>query len=381
MDYILSNNDMYNIMKSRDSSYDGKFFICKKTNETYCLASCESVQSPTIEEIIFTQTFIEAEANGYKPCKLCHPNVHEVKWKDRVDVLDIEVPNEFDFIECLVILNRSDEECLHKVVQNELYKLLKFNKKFVLFKISFQNHLTVTFLNGIPTQWMRAQIARYIWDMFDLGTDITPFYSSFKSDHIMGKLTEKFYGLRLIKINNLFEALCWSILGQQINLRFAYTLKKRFVHQFAENFTYKDTQYWVFPTADQIADVKVEELKEMQISTRKAEYIVGVAKLISNGILDQKKLRYEENYQRIVEQLTSIRGIGKWTADYTIMKCFSINSAFPIADVGIHNALKTILKLNEKPSIKELEKLVKQWEGWESYAAFYLWRSLYDEID
>ena len=77
-------------------------------------------------------------------------------------------------------------------------------------------------------------------------------------------------------------------------------------------------------------------------------------------------------------RLISIRGVGDWTADYTIMKCFDINDAFPIADVGIHNALKGILGLDKKPTIEEIEKLSVNWSGWEAYATFYLWRSLND---
>ncbi|NBI28733.1 DNA-3-methyladenine glycosylase [Chengkuizengella sp. YPA3-1-1] len=334
---------------------------------------------PKIEQAEFVHSYNEAEAKGFHPCKLCNPNVFHVKWDDYIDTLEIELPNEFNFNECLVYFKKSEEECLHKVVQDNVFKLLKFGQKFVLFKISCVNKkMIITFLNGIPTSWMRAQTAKYIWDMFDFDTDLTPFYSSMKNDRIMGVLIKEYYGLRLIKINDLFEALCWSILGQQINLKFAYTLKKRFVQTYGEKITYENVDYWIFPKSDRICEIHIEDLKEMQISTRKAEYIIGVAKMITDGTLNQKKLRYENHYDKMMDQLTSIRGIGKWTADYTIMKCFSINSAFPVADVGIHNALKAILGLNQKPSIDEIEGLVKQWKGWESYAAFYLWRSLYD---
>ncbi|NDI36209.1 Ada metal-binding domain-containing protein [Chengkuizengella sediminis] len=378
MEHKFYHNEMYRIMKNRDSSYDGYFFMCNKLTQTYCLISCEATL-PKTENVEFVQTYAEADAKGFQPCKLCNPNVFHVKWVDYVDTIEIEVPEEFDFTECLVFLKRSEEECLHKVVQNKLFKLLKFDQKFVLLEISSVNRkMIITFLKGIPTHWMRAQTAKYIWDMFDLDTELAPFYSSLKKDPIMGQLIKDYYGLRLIKINDLFEALCWSILGQQINLRFAYTLKKRFVQAYGEKFTYKDEDYWIFPKANHICEIPIEDLKEMQISTRKAEYIVGVAKKITDGTLNQKQLGFENNYNKMVDQLTSIRGVGKWTADYTIMKCYSINSAFPIADVGIHNALKAILALNQKPSIDEIKVLVKQWTGWESYAAFYLWRSLYD---
>jgi DNA-3-methyladenine glycosylase II len=76
------------------------------------------------------------------------------------------------------------------------------------------------------------------------------------------------------------------------------------------------------------------------------------------------------------EKLLQIRGVGEWTADYVLMKCFRIPSVFPITDVGLHNALKIHLGLSQKPSLPEIKKLAADWNPWEAYATFYLWRSL-----
>lgn len=60
------------------------------------------------------------------------------------------------------------------------------------------------------------------------------------------------------------------------------------------------------------------------------------------------------------------------------MKCLHQSSAFPIADVGLHNALKVPLGLNRKPTIEEIKEVATNWQGWQAYATFYLWRSLYE---
>lgn len=70
--------------------------------------------------------------------------------------------------------------------------------------------------------------------------------------------------------------------------------------------------------------------------------------------------------------------MGKWTADYVAMKCLKKVEAFPIADVGLHNALKFQLGLDKKPSIDDIKEIAVNWRGWEAYATFYLWRSLYE---
>lgn len=78
------------------------------------------------------------------------------------------------------------------------------------------------------------------------------------------------------------------------------------------------------------------------------------------------------------KRLTAIRGIGKWSANYVIMRCLRHPDAFPLADVGLHNALKKVLNRPEKPSLDEIERWAEHWSGWRAYATFYLWRTLQD---
>jgi DNA-3-methyladenine glycosylase II len=302
-----------------------------------------------------------------------------VKWNDFKKYIEIDVPEEFSFEQCMVYLNRCDIECMHKIKEGELYKLLKFEDVNVLIKISMGiKNLRVTFMDQTPTKYFRAQVAKYVWDMFDLATDLTPFYKLAEDDSIIKLLIHKYKGLRIVKINDLFETISWAIIGQQINLKFAYTLKKRLVECYGEKMVYDNEEYFLFPTPHTISKLEVSDLKLLQFTTRKAEYIIGIANLFNDGIIKKEELALEKDYEKLKKRLVSIRGVGNWTADYTIMKYFNINDAFPIADIGIHNALKGILQLDKKPPIDEIEKLSMNWRGWESYATFYLWRWLYD---
>lgn len=368
----------YDIMCNKNSKYNGLLYCAVKTTGVYCIPSC-SAKKPNKENVEFYDTTIKAEAKGYRPCKICLPNLLEVGWADFEKYIEIEVPQEFSFQQCMVYLNRSDIECLHKIKKEEFYKLLKFDDVNVLIKISMGiKNLMVTFMNKVPAKWVRAQVAKYVWDMFDLGTDLTDFYNLAETDSILKLLIHKYKGLRIIKINDMFETICWAIIGQQINLKFAYTLKKRVVEGYGEKVAYENEEYFLFPSPEVISKLEVEDLKPLQFTTRKAEYIIGIAKLFNEGSIKKEELALEKVYEKLKDKLISIRGVGNWTADYTIMKCFNLNDAFPIADVGIHNALKGILGLDKKPSIGDIEKLSMNWRGWEAYATFYLWRYLND---
>jgi DNA-3-methyladenine glycosylase II len=199
-----------------------------------------------------------------------------------------------------------------------------------------------------------------------------------QDDNVLNQIASKYRGLRIIGIPDLFEAVTWAIIGQQINLKFAYTLKKRFVERFGEGLTFEGEIYWLYPSFDRIAEIDIVQLRELQFTARKAEYVIGVAKAMAKGELKKEDLLKKQDYQQIHNYLTNLRGIGAWTADYVMMKCLHQRSAFPITDVGLHNALKVQLGLEGKPSVNEIKEMALNWTGWEAYAVFYLWRSLYE---
>ncbi|MGY4794932.1 DNA-3-methyladenine glycosylase family protein [Lysinibacillus fusiformis] len=304
-----------------------------------------------------------------------------MKWKNEDCCIVIEPAKEFNYTECLQFLKRSNQEVLHHMKDDVLYKLLKINEQLILCKITEQaNNIKVIFPMNQPSSHEHATIVQYVTEWFDLTKDLQGYYQMAEKDPILQPLTKKYAGLRLIGIPDLFEALVWAIIGQQINLTFAYTLKKRFVEHFGEHVHFEGQSYWLFPTPEKIAAIQTDDLQRLQFTLRKSEYIIDIAKSIANGQLTKDLLRQKKDYEAMKKSLMDIRGIGAWTADYVLMKCLQQPTAFPIADVGLHNALKIQLALERKPTIEEMKNYAKHWQGWQAYATFYLWRSLYETI-
>lgn len=303
-----------------------------------------------------------------------------MNWIDRESYIEIYPPKEFNFEECLIFLDRSKLEVLHHINEGSVYKLLKVKESLVLCKVgSIKDVIKVEFPIGPPSIHFRKKAAEYIWEWFDLDQDLEPFYQMADQDQVLKTLAHNYYGLRIVCIPDLFEALVWAIMGQQINLTFAYTLKKRFVEQFGESLTFEGETFWLFPSFEKIALINVDDLRKLQFTSRKAEYIIEIAKAMTNGELTKELLLQKKDFQEIRKSLMMIKGIGAWTADYVMMKCLHYNSSFPVSDVGLHNALKNLLGLERKPTIEEIEEYAANWEGWQAYATFYLWRSLYDK--
>ena len=269
---------------------------------------------------------------------------------------------------------------LHKIKDGYLIKLLKIDEEMILCKIEAEHKvIKVEFLSGKPSYEGREEIAKYIWEWFDLDQNLEEFYSIASEDKILSPLVKRYYGLRIVGMPDLFEALVWAIIGQQINLNFAYTLKKRFVQDFGESIVFENETYWVFPSYDKIAQIEVDELRNHQFTTRKAEYIIGIAKAMTTNEISKEALLNQQDFEKIKQSLMALRGVGAWSADYVLMKCFHDNSSYPVGDVGLQNSFKSILGLDRKPTSEEMYEYARAWKGWEAYATFYLWRSLSDK--
>lgn len=168
-----------------------------------------------------------------------------------------------------------------------------------------------------------------------------------------------------------YNCLLKCIVHQQLNLKFAHKLTQRFVTTFG---TEKDGAYF-YPDPEKLASVKIEELRELQFSGRKAEYAIGVAQAIVEGKLELHKL-HEKSDDEIMEELVKLKGIGPWTVQNFLMFGLGRPNLFPIADIGLQNALKKLYNMDRKPTKEEMEGYKPSWEPYASYASLYLWRSI-----
>lgn len=289
--------------------------------------------------------------------------------------LTIPTPAEFSFEECLRYLSRSTRESLHRVEENRLKKVVDCAGAPVFLVVSApaSGLLTVDYQTSASDaeRFVRA----YVTEWFDLERDLRPFYALAKDDALLAPAVERHYGLRLIGIPSLFEALCWAIIGQQINLAFAYTLKQRFVQTFGAADAYEGVVYYRFPTPESVAQLRLDQLTTLQFSTRKAEYVIGVAQAIAAGKLSKEQLLALPTSEA-TDILIRQRGVGAWTAHYVLLKCLRHPDAFPAADVGLHNAIRQGLGLAQKPDLPAVHRHAEPWQGWRGYATFYLWQTL-----
>ena len=290
-------------------------------------------------------------------------------------MIPITTPAEFSYKELLRFLSRNEKECLHTIKDNTIYKVLDIGTELVLFSIKFDNGLLATIHTGSRTPEVQEKVKNYIEHWFDLTADLKGFYEAVQTDPILYQLCQKYQGLRMVGMPDLFESLVWSVIGQQINLNFAYALKQRLVHNFGKSVSFEGDTFYALPTPQILAALNIEDFQPFQFSRGKAQYIINIAKAFSEGILSQEQLS-TLTFDEIRQQLVAIKGVGNWTANYSMMKSLRSYDAFPVEDVGLHNAVKSQYGLAAKPTIAELHRMATLWPGWRGYATFYFWHSL-----
>ncbi|MBX0313568.1 DNA-3-methyladenine glycosylase [Planomicrobium glaciei] len=219
------------------------------------------------------------------------------------------------------------------------------------------------------TDATEAQV-KLIADLLHFNRSLKPVTDHFRKTSL-AHLFEEHKGTPLVREFSLYGSLMKSIIHQQLNLSFAHTLTSRFVQTYGEQ---KDG-VWFYPAPETIAQLEPASLRELQFSTRKAEYVIGLSRAMASGELDLENMAKLDD-DEVAARLVHYRGVGPWTAQSFLMFGLGRPNLFPLADIGLQNALKIQWGRPEKPKAEEILLHLPEWEPYLSYASLYLWRSV-----
>lgn len=167
---------------------------------------------------------------------------------------------------------------------------------------------------------------------------------------------------------NYYQELVESIVSQQLSVKAAATILKRFLALFPGD---------EFPAPDQILSKSVEEMRAVGLSRQKATYIQDLAVKVIEETVRFNHLDALSN-DEVIAELTQIKGVGVWTVHMFLMFCMGRLDVLPTGDLGIKNGIYSLYRLKEKPTPEEMEKIAKKnkWHPYESVASWYVWHSL-----
>ncbi len=212
--------------------------------------------------------------------------------------------------------------------------------------------------------------------VFATAVDVSPLLDSLpRKDEFGQELLTRFRGVRPVLLPDIFETITWAIIGQQINVIFAAKCKRAFVERFGTSFKIDGESWMLFPTPERVIDITEAELSEIQFSRQKSRYILNLAYEIVEGRLDLDAL-FTIPAQAALDRLELLTGIGRWTAEYVLMRGIGHPDVIPAGDGGLRRIVGQRYGMGRLASEAEVRTIADSWAGWRSYFAFYLWFTL-----
>jgi DNA-3-methyladenine glycosylase II len=169
----------------------------------------------------------------------------------------------------------------------------------------------------------------------------------------------------LDKKNNVYLILCFSIISQQLSTKVADVIQKRFLRLFSSK----------TPSLEKIIATPFESLRSIGLSNAKANYVLNVCHFFMENKLTDKKLHALED-EELIELLTRIKGVGRWTSEMILMFALGREDVFAADDLGIQQAMIKLYALDpaDKKALKlDMIRISEKWKPYRTYACRYLW--------
>ena len=205
--------------------------------------------------------------------------------------------------------------------------------------------------------------------LLGLETDLSHFYSLAVDDPFVGPLAKRFRGLKPPRLPTLFECLVNAIACQQLTL----TVGIRLLNRLAETYgtPVRDGGPHAFPQPTQLAGLSPESLRALGFSRAKALSIVALAAAIETGAFDAEAIASLDD-EEAVAALMRLRGIGRWSAEYALLRGLGRLNVFPGDDVGARNNLARRLKRTGPFDYAAVQDAVRPWQPFAGLVYFHL---------
>ncbi len=224
------------------------------------------------------------------------------------------------------------------------------------------------------------------------------FYRALEGDAVMGPVIRRNRGLRIPQVPSLWEALCWAVIGQQINLSFAYRLRNRFIAlgngigdgmgedagngaeatkavETGEGVPASSAVPLPFPTPAQVLTIPDSAWRPAQFSRQKTAYLAGLARAFEEGTLSQPALE-SAPLEEAEASLRAVKGLGPWSVAYGMLRALGRVDALPVGDAGLRSALRHHYRLEAMPDARAQLELMETFRPYRGLATTYFWRSL-----
>ncbi|HQV93043.1 MAG TPA: hypothetical protein PLA27_01670 [Anaerolineales bacterium] len=249
--------------------------------------------------------------------------------------------------------------------------LIADDKPFEIAVTQPGENLRVAVTGARLTSSLKNQVTAALERLLGIRIDLRKFYRLSKKDSWLKPLANQFQGMKPPRLLTPFEALINAIACQQLTLTMGIRLLNRLTEAYGLALKTEDGTVRAFPRPQDLARADLEDLRQMSFSYQKARYITSISRLIVGGELDLDEIATLDD-EEAVARLCELKGVGRWTAEYVLLRGLGRTHIFPADDVGARNNLQKWLGLSGKMTYANTRAVLSRWDGFGGLIYFHL---------
>ncbi len=227
-------------------------------------------------------------------------------------------------------------------------------------------------VSGAPlTDTIRAAVTSALERLLGLCIDLTPFHRFAARQPRLGMLVRRFRGMKPPRFPSVFESALNAMACQQVALTLGIRLLNRLAASYSAAFQEGERIAHAFPQPEDMAGLETEALRELGFSRQKARAMIELAAAITAGRLDLEALADKPDADALA-QLRQLRGVGRWTAEYVLLRGLGRLHIFPGDDVGARNNLQRWLRLTDSLDYESVTRTLARWRDYGGLIYFHL---------
>ena len=204
-----------------------------------------------------------------------------------------------------------------------------------------------------------------------LSKNLYAFYKFAEKDIVLNRLAQRFLGLKPPRFPTVFEGVVNGIACQQLSLDLGITLLNRLCANYGRKATYQGYTASAFPRPEDLVSLTIDDFRKMGYSKQKGRAIIELSQLVATGGIDLEVLEGTDN-SKALTQLCKLRGIGRWTGEYVLLRGLGRIDVFPADDIGARRGLQQLLNTSEKLDYARTQEIVSHWNPYAGLVYFHL---------
>jgi len=230
-------------------------------------------------------------------------------------------------------------------------------------------HVTATAETIGP--WLKSGVTSGLERLLGLRIDLTKFYDFVKGEKKLYELSQRFLGLKPPRFLNLFEALVNAFACQQLTLIVGILLLNRLAMKSGLPFKKEGSTVHSFPLPERVARLHPETFRKLGFSRQKGLALAELSRMVTQKSIDLGRIETLDD-EAVLEKLCRLRGVGRWSAEYVLLRGMGRTSLFPGDDVGAQNKLRHLLYLRKPLDYKGVRRLLARWQPFGGLVYFHL---------